>query len=278
MLSMTAVADLPILVLMLVLGAVAKVATAGSDAEPGGLTRLGPAILVPEGWRKPALIVCAAAELALAAGMLFWDSPLPRGATIAFFAVSTYVLVDLRRRRPDAGCGCFGEVSSTPVGLRSIGRTIVLTGMAAAVTAEAVDGAVVRAELSWTMAAWFAGGLVALMVLSPELEEAVARLRYRAPCEHRHLPVERSLSRLNGSAAWRSQRALLTSTEPTDVWRELCWRFFAYPARTAEGDVVEVVFAVYLSGRHAPVRSAVVTADGSSLASLPESIPVSASH
>jgi hypothetical protein len=276
MLSTTAVADLPILVLMLVLGSVAKVATAGGGAEPGGLTRLGPAILVPEGWRRPAMILCAVAELGLASGMLFWDSPLPRWGTVAFFAVSTYVLLDLRRRRPDAGCGCFGEVSATPVGLRSIGRTIVLTAMAAAVTTSAVDGRAVLAGLSWPLAAWFAGGLVLLMALSPELEEAVARLRYRAPCEHRDRPVEGSLSRLTASAAWRSHQPLLTSAEPSDVWREMCWRFFAFSGRTAEGDDVEVVFAVYLSGRHAPVRSAVVTGDGSALASLPESIAVSA--
>jgi hypothetical protein len=278
MLSKIALAGLPILVLLLVLGGAAKMATVGKDAEPGALTRLGPAILVPAKWRRPALIICAVGEVVLTAGLLFWNNAVPRWATVAFFAISTYVLLDLRRRRPDVGCGCFGEVSATPIGLRSIGRTTVLTGIALAVAVESAGGAAVVASLSWTLVAWAAAAVLILVALSPEVEETVARLRYRAPCEQRDLPVERSLSRLTSSTVWRSHRALLLSTEPADMWRELCWRFFAYPGRTGDGENVEVVFAVYLSGRHAPVRGAVVAADGSSLASLPESMPVSAGH
>ncbi len=272
-----ATAALVLLVLLLVLGGVAKIATVGTDAEPGGLTRLGPAVLVPERWRKPVLIFCAAVEIVLAAGLIFTRSPLPRWGTIVFFSVSTYVLWELRRRRPDVGCGCFGEASGSPVGLRSIGRAVVLTGMAVSVALVPVSGADLLSGLSWNLAIALAAGVVLLSLLSPELEEAIARVRYRAPCEQRPIPTARSLSRLRSSSEWRSHTALLVSVEPEDTWRELCWRFFVYPGRTATGAEAEVVFAVYLSGRRPAVRVAVVGAEGND-GTLRKSIDVSAAR
>ena len=102
--------------------------------------------------------------------------------------MSTYVLWELRRRRPDVGCGCFGEVSAAPVGLRSLGRTIVLTAMSAGMlqTPEA-SGWSMLTGITWTHAPAAIGGLLVLLALSPEIEEAAARLRYRAPCEQRLL-------------------------------------------------------------------------------------------
>jgi hypothetical protein len=44
------------------------------------------------------------------------------------------------------------------------------------------------------------------------------------------------------------------------VWREGCWRFAAYPGVLASRRV-EVVFAVYLTGRRAPVRAGVLDVD-----------------
>ncbi|MEV7968316.1 MauE/DoxX family redox-associated membrane protein [Sphaerisporangium sp. NPDC088356] len=272
-----ATAALILLVLLLVLGGVAKIATAGTDAEPGGLTRLGPAMLVPERWRKPMLIFCACVEITLATGLLFTRNPLPRWGTIAFFSVATYVLWELRRRRPDVGCGCFGEASGSPVGLRSIGRAVALTAMAVAVALVPVSGAEVLSGLSLDLAIALAAGVVLLSLLSPELEEAIARVRYRAPCEQRPVPAARALSRLRSSSEWRSHTALLVSVEPEDTWRELCWRFFVYPGRTAAGAKAEVVFAVYLSGRRPAVRVAVVGADGND-GTLHESMGISAAR
>ena len=40
---------------------------------------------------------------------------------------------------------------------------------------------------------------------------------------------------------------------PSDVWREGCWRFVVFPAVLASRPV-DVVFAVHLAGRGAPVR------------------------
>lgn len=258
--------QLPLLIVMLGLGTVAKVSTVTSGDEPGSLSRLGPAGLVPARMRVPALLVCAGAELVLVAGLLVTTHPLFRWGTVAFFALSAYVLLELRRRRPDAGCGCFGEVSSAPVGLRSIGRTVVLTGMAAMSVWAPVAGWEAVTRLSWFTAV----GVAVLAMLSPELEELVDRVRYRAPCELRRGPADSvTLSRLRSSGTWRAHRDELISPEPYDTWRELCWRFFAF--RNHGGD--DVVFAVYLSGRRPAVRMAVVSSQGSS---LPEYTPVSA--
>lgn len=280
--STIAVAVLPILVVMLALGGGAKLATAGSDTEPGALGRLGPAVLVPDRFRKSAMIACAAGEFALIVMLLFSDHPAARWLPVAFFSVSTYVLWDLHRRRPDVGCGCFGEVSAAPVGLRSIGRVVLLTAMAVVVALDGVTGfdalssalSTPLSGRSWETAAWLGGGVALLLLLSPEIEETVARLRYRAPCEQRPLPAGRALSRLRASTAWRSHASMLESDEPADMWRELCWRFFVFPAHNG----TDVVFAVYLSGRRPAVRVAIVNPDGRPLTTLRESMPVSASR
>ncbi|MGP3961283.1 MauE/DoxX family redox-associated membrane protein [Nonomuraea sp. 3N208] len=259
--------QLPILIVLLVLGTVSKVSTVRSGGEPGALARLGPAVLVPDRMQAPALLVCAAGEAVLAAGLLLSTHEIFRWGTAAFFALSTYVLLELRRRRPEAGCGCFGEVSSAPVGLRSIARTVLLAGMAALSLWAPVTGWVAVTRPSWLTGV----GLLLLLVLSPEIEEMIDRVRYRAPCEQRRGPAESvTLAMLRASGAWRAHRDELTSAEPFDSWRELCWRFFAF--RNHEQD--DVVFAVYLSGRRPAVRMAVVSAEGSG--SLPEYTPVSA--
>ncbi|MBP2708377.1 hypothetical protein JOL79_31820 [Microbispora sp. RL4-1S] len=272
MLSIIATAGLPILVVMLALGGIAKVSTSGAEATPGGLVRLGPAVLVPERFTKPAMIFCGCAEIVQAVALTTVDHPVARWLPVAFFTVATYVLMDLRRRRPDVGCGCFGDVSATPVGLRAILRAAALAGMAVLVALTEVTGADVPAAWSWPLACWIGGGAVLILALSPELEESVARLRHRAPCEMRRLPPERALSRLRSSTAYRTYGGLLESDEPDDTWRELCWRFFVFPARGG----ADVVFAVYLSGRRPPVRAAVVSQDGTRLTSMRESTPVSA--
>ncbi|MFC7383949.1 MauE/DoxX family redox-associated membrane protein [Sphaerisporangium rhizosphaerae] len=263
-----AAAALALLALLLVLGGGAKLATAGSDADPGGLSRLGPGVLVPERWRGQFMIFCAAVEILLAAGLIFTRHPLPRWGTVTFFSVSTYVLWELRRRRPDVGCGCFGEASSSPVGLRSIGRAAVLAAMAVLVALVPVSGADLLMRASWNLTSALGAGLALLVALSPEWGEAIARIRHRAPCEQRAVPAARAVARLRASAEWRSYAPLLVTDEPSDSWRELCWRFFVYPGRTAVGARAEVVFAVYLSGRRPPVRVAVVGAENPAGADL----------
>ncbi|MFI7105368.1 MauE/DoxX family redox-associated membrane protein [Nonomuraea sp. NPDC050227] len=259
--------QLPILIVLLVMGTGAKVVTVRGGGEPGALSRLGPAVLMPGRMQAPSLLVCAAGELVLAVGLLATTAPIFRWGTVCFFALSTYVLIELRRRRPDAGCGCFGEVSSAPVGMRSIGRTVVLTGMSALSVAAPASGWAAMTHPTWFTAA----GVAVIALLSPEIEELIDRVRYRAPCEQRPGPAEQvMLSRLRSSGPWRAYREALTSPEPYDSWRELCWRFFVFTGH----DHDDVVFAVYLSGRRPAVRVAVVSSDDSD--SLPEYTSVSA--
>jgi hypothetical protein len=47
--------------------------------------------------------------------------------------------------------------------------------------------------------------------------------------------------------------------DPSDVWREGCWRYVVFPGIVAERPV-EVVFAVYLQLRRPPVRAAIIDA------------------
>lgn len=279
MLTTIAIGQLPVVLLLLAAGTVAKIWTVTRETDPGVLSRLGPAILVPEHWRRPAMLTCALGELLLVIGLLLTGDPLFRWAVAAFFAVSTYVLWELRRRRPDAGCGCFGEVSAIPVGLRSLGRTMVLTAMAVGlVWTSKIPGWETLGGLTWTHVPAMLAGLLVLAALSPEIEETIARIRYRAPCEQRRLTPATALGRLRSSAVWRSHTGQLLSTDPVDSWRELCWRFFVYPGHSHTGDPVDVVFAVYLSGRHPAVRVAMVDPEGRpvEIAAIPESLPVSA--
>ncbi|MEU8104380.1 MauE/DoxX family redox-associated membrane protein [Nonomuraea muscovyensis] len=265
--TLVVASQLPVLIVLLVLGTVAKLSTVRSGGEPGALSRLGPAVLVPGRLQAPALVACAVGELALAAGLLASTAAIFRWATVMFFALSTYVLLELRRRRPDAGCGCFGDVSAAPVGVRSISRTVALTGMAVLTVWAEVPGWVTFVQPSW----WTAAGVALLLLLSPELEELADRVRYRAPCEQRRAPAESvTMARLRGSRSWRAHEELLASAEPYDTWRELCWRFFAFRSKD-DGDVV---FAVYLSGRRPVVRVAVVSPEDTG--SLPSYTPVSA--
>jgi hypothetical protein len=259
--------QLPVLIVLLCLGTVAKISVVRSGAEAGALAQLGPAILVPDRFRSAALLCCAAAEVVLAAGLLVTASPIFKWATVGFFAMSTYVLLELRRRRPDAGCGCFGEVSSAPVGRRSIGRTVALTGMAGMSVWAEGPGWLAFAHPSWE---YVLVGVAVLALLSPEIETLAERARYRAPCERSRGPAENvTLTRLRSSEAWQAHESHLTTAEPYDSWRELCWRFFAF----RNHDEHDVVFAVSLAGRRPTVRVAVVGSEDSK--PLPVYKPVS---
>ena len=55
-----------------------------------------------------------------------------RTGTVLFFLVAVGALNEVRQRRPDSGCGCFGELSGTPIGLRTIARPGLLCASAVA--------------------------------------------------------------------------------------------------------------------------------------------------
>ena len=105
--------------------------------------RSDPAGLFPAHQRRPIMILVFAAELGLGLGLIGtavkfgrdWPtlpSTVVRTGTALFFLVAVGALNEMRQRRPDAGCGCFGELSGTPIGLRTIARPGLLCASAVA--------------------------------------------------------------------------------------------------------------------------------------------------
>jgi hypothetical protein len=239
---------------------------------------LGPTVLFPLWLRQPAAMVMCAAEFILGAGLLITGTlARPRAAAAAtvlrlatglLFLTATASLIELRARRPEAGCGCFGDLSIEPVRLRTIARCALLTVAAAAsVRAPAISlaPATMERELR-VLAPASAAGLAVLAAeflliaaLSPETGELLLQLRYRAPCEVRRIRPERTLRALRSSRTWRRHAPLLISDEPVDVWRDQCWRYAVFPGRAGQRSA-DVVFAVYMRCWRPPVLAAVTDA------------------
>jgi hypothetical protein len=260
----------PVLAAMLLGGCATKfsrVLRAGSlDAG------LGPTELFPLPLRRPAAMVVCAVECAIGIALLVTapaaarngtgalDGAAADGARIAataFFLVAMSALIELRGRRPDVGCGCFGDLSVRPVGTRSIARSALLAVAALA----SIGGPGLQlpppdpsaAALLATLCAEF----LVIALLSPEVGETLVRLGYAEPCELRSIPVRHTLAALHRSSHWHRQASVITSDVPADMWRELCWRYVAYPGRLNGADA-DVVFAVQMKQRRPVIQSAVV--------------------
>jgi hypothetical protein len=225
----------------------------GAGPDPLAAFSLGP--------RRPAGLALSAIEFALAVGLLVTSGAIGEGtpalamrvAVALLFGTGTGALYVLRTRRPDAGCGCFGELSSTPVGWRVIARSLLLCAAALSLLGTPPMRMPVTAGQAWLALALIVAELAVLFALSPEAVQLMLRLSHAEPCEVREVPVARTLSTLRASAPWRRYRRVLVAAVPLDVWREGCWRFVVYPAVLASRRV-EVVFAVHLADRGAPVR------------------------
>ena len=232
---------------------------------------LGPTALFPLRLRRPIAMAMCATELALGIGLIVTAGSLGTGTPAmvvragvsVLFLIAVGALIELRERRPDAGCGCFGDLSVTPVGARTIGRSAVLATAALATLGQPP----MRMPASGPAAAlWITVVVVELLLLaalSPELSEAMVRLGYSEPCEVRRISVDRTLAALAGSATWRRYASLVggdgRDAAPIDIWREGCWRYLVYSGQTG-GRPVHVAFAVYLRSRRSPVRVAVLDA------------------
>jgi hypothetical protein len=226
---------------------------------------MGPAGLFPWRLRRPIMIGMCVAEFGLGLALLATAGPafgsvaatLTRAGTALFFLIAMGTLYEVRLHRPEAGCGCFGEFSETPVGLRTIGRA----GLLCIAAATAIGAPPLHLPASSGQAAALLGVLAAelalIAALSPEVGEIMVRLGYSEPCELRRLPVTRTLAALRASTPWRRYAGQLASFTPVDVWREGCWRFVVFPGLVA-GRRVEVVYAVYLQARRPPIRVAVL--------------------
>jgi hypothetical protein len=229
---------------------------------------LGPTGLFPLRMRRPIMVMMCAVEFGVGIGLVATAGQLGAGvpasfirmATALFFLIAVGALYEVYQRRPDSGCGCFGELSDTPIGLRAIGRCVLLCVSALAtlrLPPLRMPSSSTEAEL-WL--AVLAFELALLAFLSPELGEILVRLGYSEPCELRRLPVGRTISALRTSSQWRRYASQVSTADPADIWREGCWRFLVYPG-IVRGRRVEIVFAVYLQARRPAIRAAVLDAD-----------------
>ncbi|WP_017623081.1 MauE/DoxX family redox-associated membrane protein [Nocardiopsis chromatogenes] len=245
----------PLVALLLLLGAAAKAV----DRTGGG----GPVSLLPDVLQRPAAVATALLEAVLAVALLVAAAPVGAAAgwaAAALFAASAALLAVVRRRDPKMSCGCFGGLSTEPVGWRTIARAAVLA--VAAVGAAVAGGSGLQALVGLTGAQAVVGAaeLGVLAALSPELREAALRTLGRESCAVRRVPVRRTLSRLRTSDVWRANQVVVDGTEPVDVWRHGCWRLMRFTGRR-NGRPVDAVFAVELRGRRPRVRAAVSDAE-----------------
>ncbi len=258
-------AQIPLLALMLLGGCAAKGARVlkSRDLAVG----LGPTALFPLRLRRPIAMAMCAAEFGLGIGLILTagargaglPATIVRAGVCLLFLTAVGALIELRERRPDAGCGCFGELSVTPVGNRTITRSAVLALAAIATVGQPPLGMPASGQLATVWVVALVVELLLLAALSPELGEAMARLGYSEPCEVRPISVDRTLAALAGSGSWRRYARLVTASAPADIWREGCWRYVVYPGET-EGRQVDLVFAVSLRSRRPQVRVAMLDA------------------
>src|SRR5579859_4568069 len=256
--------QIPLLAAMLLSGCAAKLARAVERRSVSA--GLGPTALFPLKLRPWAAGTLFAVEFGMGLGLIVTAGRLGFGAPATFmrlgtcllFVVATCALIELRSIRPDIGCGCFGEFSGSPITGRTLARSILLA-LAALATVH------LRIRLPTTIGGALpflivlVAELAVLGYLSPEVREVLVRIGYSAPCELRNLTVEQTIATLHRSAQWRRHSALVADDQPLDTWRELCWRYLAYPS-TYNGKDAELVFAVYLQHRQPAVLSVLVDA------------------
>lgn len=236
----------------------------------------GPTGLFPLHLRRPLAIALCVTELSLGVALLVTAGSFGAGTpamavrvlTTLLFATAVGILHELRGRRPEAGCGCFGDLSHTPVSYRSLTRSALLAVAALGTVTAGPLRVLVPPTGVWPLIGIAAAEVAVLLALSPEVGEVMVRLGYSEPCELRRIPVDRTMAGLRRSSQWRRYRRYVTGSQPGDVWREGCWRYAVFPG-IAEGRMVDVVFAVYMKPRRPPVRAAIVdVATDQALASL----------
>jgi hypothetical protein len=261
--------QIPLLATILLTGSLAKVARVVRFRSL--VPAFGPPALVPIRLRRWTSAGLCLLELAFGAGLVLtatgpWydDAAVSlRVGTGLVFLVATLALLELRSTRQDLG---FGEVSATPVTTRALIRSALLA--AAAIGTIGINGIDMRWALAHPALPAGLGGaeLVVFALLSPEIPYFLVRLGYSAPCELRQVGAEQTLAALGRSAQWRRHSHLIApGDEPADIWRELCWRYIAYPSNYPDAEA-QVVFAVHLQHRRPAVLSALVdTATGEAL-------------
>lgn len=240
-----------LLSVVLIAAALAKLAfreSAGQAAVDAGAVPL----------RRPLTMLLAVAEVTLGVALLVTAHPAARLMTVLGFGAAAWVVGELRTRRPDNGCGCFGALSRTRIGVRSVVRAAFCTTSAAVALGVPHTGLQVLREIPGWVGVMLAAELALFAWLSPEIGVLLARLSAQVPCELRTGTLAAAYEVLYASDAWQEYEDVVTSPTPTDVWRELCWHLLVFPGRMA-GEDVEIVFAVPVADRRPTVRTAVVS-------------------
>src|ERR1700679_2312907 len=138
MLAVAREIQIPLLAVLLIGGCAAKARRAlGARSIDAGI---GPPGMFPFRLQRPAALAICVSEFSLGVGLLATAGRIGAGppalavraATAVLFCTAVAALAELRSRRPDVGCGCFGDVSSTPVGWRTITRAALLAAAALA--------------------------------------------------------------------------------------------------------------------------------------------------
>jgi hypothetical protein len=257
--------QIPVLSALLLGGCAAKlVHMVQSRSMAAGL---GPTALFPMHLRRPMALAMCVMEFCLGVGLILTSGRIGRGtpantvrlAAALLFLVATCALIELRGSKPDVGCGCFGDFSTAPVSGRSMTRSALLA-LAALTTVGLQPLQPPEHESAVILPlGLFAAELILIAVISPEVGEALVRLGYSEPCELRLVPEARTIAALQRSSPWRRHAHMITAPHPSDVWRELCWRYVVYPGESA-GRPVELVFAIYLRQHRPVIQAALVDA------------------
>jgi hypothetical protein len=274
MLTVVREVQIPLLAALLTCGSLTK---AWFTVRPGRAALTNWQASFPLGARRPAALALSVVEFALGVGLLLTAGPVGAGrpasvvriAVALLFGTAAGALYVLQGRHPDLGCGCFGDLSRTPVGWRVITRAVLMCLAALSVLGAPPLHMPDSAARAWLMMAVAAVGVAVLCVLSPETGELMRRLSHTEPCEVRTVPVTRTLAALRASAQWRRYQRFIVADKPSDVWREGCWRFVVYPAVLASRRT-DVVFAVHLASRSGPDRVRVGMLDTGADFELPQ--------
>ena len=231
MLTALGQAQIPLLAAMLLGGCFAKFARGirRRSIDEG----IGPTALFPLRLRPLAAGTLSAIELGMGIGLIVTAGTIGRGflaevvriGTCLLFVVATFALIELRSIRPDIGCGCFGELSSTPITGRTLTRSILLAAAALGTVYVKPIPPLGPDSNVLPILIFLAIELGIIAALSPEVRELLVRIGYSAPCE----------------------------------LRMLCWRYLSFPSRY-NGQDADLVFAVYLQNRRPVVLSVLVDA------------------
>ena len=222
--------QIPLLAVLLIGGCAAKARRAiGARSIDAGI---GPTAMFPFRLQRPAAIAICASEFGLGIGLLVtagrigagWPADAVRAATALLFCTAVAALAELRTRRPDAGCGCFGDVSSTPVGWRTITRAALLGAAALASIGVPPLHMLGSPDRSGEVLAVTVAELALLAALSPEIGELMVRLGHAEPCEVRRVPVARTLRH---ALRQRSLAALPPPPDQHDADRRVARRMLA---------------------------------------------------